>query len=204
MALPNNLSKEAALILGLLSQLPGWTGRTKFVKLVYLVDNMHAEHLGASITGFRYHWDNYGPNAVGNGIVATLESLSEHGLVRQFEGSTPQYGSKVFNYRVSPEVNPSGLPLSADDWMFIRAVIKKHGRENRDRVVRAAKATLPMKGATQYDSLTLQSKPEIQERGRRILSNAKLMAQVDESLQSREPDISLEELKASYAEPPDH
>ena len=84
--------------------------------------------------------------------------------------------------------------------MFIVSIVKKYGKQNRESVVRAAKATLRMKDAEQHTSLELRLNPDLEERQGQVLSNPVLMAKVEESLQSREPGISLEELKASYAE----
>ena len=193
------MSKEEAVILGLLSQLPGATGRTKLVKLVYLVDNLWAEHAGRSLTGYRYHWDNYGPNAVGNEIVATLDGLSAAGLVHLSQGSTP-YGNPAYYYRASQACDQAQLPLSSDEWMFVQSVTKRFGKLNRESVVKAAKATLPMRNATQGDVLVLEANPDIEATRKSVLSNADLMAQVDASLLSDDPGIPLEELKASYAQ----
>ena len=193
------LSKSEAVILGLLSQLQRPTGRTKLVKLVYLVDNMRAEQLGTPITGFKYHRDNYGPNATGNRIVAALDGLGEVGLIQSSTGTTP-YGNPAYYYRAAAQVDLSELPLSPDDWMFIVSIVKKYGKQNRESVVRAAKATLRKKDAEQRTSLELRLNPDLEERQGQVLSNSALMAQLEESLQSREPGISLEELKASYAE----
>ena len=193
------MSKEEAVILGLLSQLPGPTGRTKLVKLVYLVDNLWAEHTGGPLTGYRYHCDNYGPNAIGNQIVATLDGLSGSGLMQSSQGPTP-YGNPAFYYRASQACDPAQLPLSPDEWMFIQSVTKRFGKLNRESVAKVAKATLPMRNAAQGDVLVLEANPDVEAIQRRILSNADLMAQVDESLLSGDPGISLEELKASYAQ----
>ena len=193
------MSKGEAVILGLLSQLPGSTGRTKLVKLVYLVDNLWAEHSGGPLTGYRYHWDNYGPNAVGNEIVATLDGLNDSGLMHSSQGPTP-YGNAAYFYRVSLACDPAQLPLSPDEWMFIQSVTKRFGKLNRESVVKVAKATLPMRNAAQGDVLVLKANPDVEAVQRRILSNTGLMAQVDESLLSDDPGISLEELKASYAQ----
>lgn len=192
-------SKGEAVILGLLSQLQGATGRTKLVKLVYLVDNLWAEHSGESLTGYRYHWDNYGPNAVGNEIVATLDGLNDSGLLRSSQGSTP-YGNPAYYYRASQACDPAQLPLSSDEWMFIQSITKRFGKLNREYVVKVAKATLPMKNATQGDVLVLEANPDIEATRKSVLSNADLMAQVNEALLSDHLGIPLEELKASYAQ----
>ena len=195
----NSLSKDEAVLLGLLSQLKHGVLRTKFVKLVYLIDNLRAEHLGEPLTSFRYHWDHYGPNALGNQIVESLESLSRRGLVRQTRKLTP-YENYASYYAATAEVEPVNLPLSADDWAFIRAVVKAHGSKSRSQVVSAAKATLPMRRARQYALLTLGASPEIEHRQKKAFSNQSLAKQAEEALASQEPGIPLDELKALYAE----
>ena len=51
------------------------------VKLVYLVDYVHYQHYGETVTGFHYCWDHYGPNAVGHGIVREANELAYHCLL---------------------------------------------------------------------------------------------------------------------------
>ena len=197
----SKLNKDESVILSLLSQLPRPIGRTAFVKMVYLVDNLHSEHLGTPITGFHYHWDHYGPNATGNQIVTTLESLSERGLVKRTSKLTP-YENVEYTYAAADKDVSAKLPLSADEWLFISAVVKEYGSKTRAQVVKAAKATLPMQGIEQYAPLVLQLNPAIQERQERILSNQKLMEQVEKSFEEGESGISLEELRASCGKSP--
>ena len=78
-----NLSREEAVILGLLWALNHSVLRTKFVKLMYLLDNYCFEQTGSTMTDITYHWDHYGPNAVGNAITDLLSILSKKGLARQ-------------------------------------------------------------------------------------------------------------------------
>ena len=193
------VNRGEAVIMALLSQLPHGVGRTKLVKLVYLVDNMRAEHIGRPLTGFNYFWDNYGPNAKGNLIVATLDDMERRGLIYQKQGTTP-HGGPRYHYTLSPDVTAEDLPLEPDEWMFIRSIVNAYGELNTEAVVKASKKTAPMQNVAQGDALRLKKDPAIEERQAKILSNVALMEQIDRSLQSPQGGITLEELKAHYAQ----
>ena len=64
------------VILSVLAKVGGGVPATKLVKLVYLVDYMHYQHFGETVTGLEYQWDHYGPNAVQHGIVSAAEGLA--------------------------------------------------------------------------------------------------------------------------------
>ena len=196
------MDRVEAVILGMLSKLRNPVGRTKFVKLVYLADNLRAEHLGDSLTGLSYCWDYYGPNASGSELRTALDRLGERGMVHLTRRLTP-YENYEFRYAVTERVHPEDLPLSTDDWMFIGAVVKEYGGKPRAAVVSASKATLPMQGAKQFQTLEWKKNPEIERRHQRVLSNADLMNQIDESLHLKEKGVkglSLEELRLRLAE----
>ena len=195
------MDRDEAVILGLLSRLKGRTVRTKFVKLVYLIDNLRAEHLGEPMTGLRYHWDHFGPDSVGHRIVKTLEKLCEDGLVQQSKRQIDDENYASY-YRAAPKLDPRELPLLAHDWIFIDAVIKEHGGKRWNEVVRAAKATAPMQGATQYDILVLKKNEDIERRHEELDADEELARQRKEARNSTGRRISLDELKARYAESP--
>lgn len=196
------MDRLEAVILGMLSKLRNPVGRTKFVKLVYLVDNLRAEHLGDSLTGLYYRWDYYGPNASGSEIRTALDRLGERGMVHMTRRLTP-YENYEFRYAVTERVRPEDLPLSTDDWMFIGAVVKEYGGKPRAAVVSASKATLPMQGAKQFQVLEWKRNPEIERRRERVLSNKDLMDQINESLRLKEKGakaLPLEEIKLNLAQ----
>ncbi len=193
------LSKKEGVLLGLLSQLKSPVVRTKFVKLVYLVDHLRAEHLGAPLTGFEYHWDHYGPNSIGNEVVNVLESLSEHGMVRQVQRLTP-YENYATYYAVTEAARETVLPLTADDWAFIRSVVKRHGNRSRSEVVRASKDTAAVRRASQYRPLQLERNQDIQRRTDALFSDEARVAQIEQALAEEGVGTSLEDIKALYAE----
>ncbi len=83
--------------------------------MTYLLDNLHFEQVGHTMTGFDYHWDYYGPNAVGNAIVDTLTKLGTKGFVCDTQKLTP-FENFANYYRVI-EVDTEELPLSDTDWL---------------------------------------------------------------------------------------
>lgn len=42
--------------------------RTKLVKLIYFTDFIYHQHKGHTLTGLKYTWEKFGPNAVSNRI----------------------------------------------------------------------------------------------------------------------------------------
>ena len=76
-----DLNRRESVVLGLLHAYGKEILRTKLVKMTYLLDNLHFEQVGKTMTGYDYHWDYYGPNAVGNAIIDTLSKLRTKGLV---------------------------------------------------------------------------------------------------------------------------
>lgn len=195
------MERGEAVILGVLSRLKSPVGRTKFVKLVYLADNCHSEQLGRSLTEFSYCWDEFGPNAVGNQIVALLGNLTRQGQVVMTERQTP-YGDSEYRYAVTRSVD-ADLPLSAEDWLFINAVAHEYGGKSLAAVKRAAYETAPMQGVQQFDVLELKENSDIKHRHERILSNERFMGGIVESLRLKEQGevgVSLKELKVLLAE----
>lgn len=149
------LTRDEAVVLGLLSQFRRPVLRTKLVKLIYLLDNLRFENTGEQATDFRYIWDYYGPNALGNAITDTLASLAARDLVSMTEKLTP-YENYAHYYKVGASVDVSKLPLDVHDWAFITAIVGKYGKLNRSAVVAASKQTTPMKRAARFALLELQ------------------------------------------------
>ena len=191
--------RSEAVILGILSKLSRPVLRTKFVKLVYLADNCRAEQLGEPLTDFTYHWDQFGPNAVDDGIVSTLLVLVTKSLV---DMTVIETSRGYLGYRYRTAVDPATLPLSSDDWVFISGVVDRYGSCSLPEVKNAAYATPPMQDIRQFDELELRRDPEIAHRQERVLSNERLQKQVAESLRLREQGeegIDLDELKVLLA-----
>ena len=194
------LDRADAILLGLLCAVRREVVRTKFVKLTFLLDNLFFEQIGETMTGFTYHWDHYGPNAVGDVITQRLSALSRRGLVRETQRLTP-YENYANYYKVADSVDAAALPLSSDDWVFISAIIKKYGRLPREAVVRAAKQTPPVVNARQYEILRFVTNPKAEALKRSFAKDREFAKATKRALSSAGPSkVGIEELRAERAE----
>lgn len=157
----DDLTHEEATILGLLGQFKGPVLRTKFVKLVYLLDQTRYQTTGTQSTSFTYQWDHYGPNALGNAIVDTLDRLVERRAVVMTQRLTP-YENYAYYYQADRRIDIDSLPLTTDDWVFIKSTFDRFGRMRREQIVSASKNTEPVKKAEQYEALQLTMSPAAQ------------------------------------------
>lgn len=193
-----NLSKQEAVLLGLLCQLRREVLRTKFVKLVYLLDNLYFENMSTTLSGFTYHWDHYGPNTVGSALVAKLAELASKGLVADIQKLTP-YENYANYYRCTESVRVEKLPLSDTDWAFIRLAIKKYGRLSREAIVAESKRTAPMQNITQYDILQFRPNAAIEELKRAFLEDKAFIRDTQKALTPSGECIELGELREELA-----
>ena len=131
----------------------GPVNRTHLVKLVYLTDYIYAQHTGSTLTGFRYSWDNYGPNALGNRIVKSADVLDSAGLISIHETYTP-YGSSKFLYRIVEGVGVP--PIDGLEERVIEEVARTYGAMDWKAVVEASKQTEPVLAASQGDILKFE------------------------------------------------
>lgn len=194
-----NLRRDEAVILGLLSQLRGKVVRTKFVKLMYLLDNTHFEHMGYPMTGIAYHWDHFGPNAVGQAITDTLTDLAARNFVSMTQSLTP-YENYANNYCITETVRPEKLPIDEKDWAFIGTIVKRFGRKSREAVVAESKRTAAVQQAQQYDVLEFVANDKIETLKQAFLADHKFAQETSQALDSQSGDwVSLEELRAEVA-----
>ena len=154
------MDRTQAVLVGLLYAMGKEVYRTKLVKLAYLMDEAYYRIRGQTLTGLDYTWDHYGPNATDNAIPRCLDEIVESGAITMIERRTP-YNNSAYAYSVSPDCDPADLPLSGDDWIEIHTVVHNYGSMNRDQIVRASKATAPMRGATQYEKLVFTQDPPL-------------------------------------------
>lgn len=193
------LNREEAVVLGLLSQIGRKVGRTKLVKMVYLLDNTRFEHLGDTMTGITYHWDHYGPNDMSNTITGLLSDLGSRQLVCMTQSLTP-YENYVNNYSTTNFVKPQELPLSTEDWVFIDANVNKYGRQRRETVVAESKRTAPVQQAQQYDVLEWVKNDRIERLKQSFFDDGKFVEETVQALNGPVGDwITLDELRAEVA-----
>ena len=188
------MSRPAAVLAGILCALKHGEYRTKIVKLTYLLDEANFRLRGETMTGFEYVWDNYGPNAEGNAIVAEMDKMTDQGVLTMHTHSI--MGNAAYRYEINPKYPVRGLPLSKDDWVSICEVIHKYGRLNRERIVAKSKNTRPMCNAQQGDDLVFTQDPIIT---REDISTDPFWQDTLEAMNNPGKTVSLEDLQTSCA-----
>ena len=141
------------VILSVLAKAGGRVPATKLVKLVYLVDYIHYQHFGETVTGLEYQWDNYGPNAVKHGIISKAEWLAQENQINYRPANNLWSGTaKYFN-----SIPDSAIPTLPDTVeMVISDVVNRYGKLSVRDITAASKKTGPFKKASQYDMLTME------------------------------------------------
>ncbi len=132
------------VILNIMAELGVQVQAMQLVKLVYLVDYVHFQHFGETVTGFEYHWDRFGPNAIKHGIIAAAEPL----LSERKSG----YGSRYFS--LEPDTPIPALPARVQ--MVLSDVVHRYGKLSVEEITAVSKETAPFEGARPYDRLQME------------------------------------------------
>ncbi len=193
-----DLNRRESVVLGLLHAYGKEILRTKLVKMTYLLDNLHFEQVGKTMTGYDYHWDYYGPNAVGNAIVDTLSKLRTKGLVSDTQKLT-SFETFANYYRVM-DVDPEELELNDSDWLYIHGIVKRYGPMTRQRVVAESKKALPMQGVNQFDILKFTSNPNNERLREAFFEDKDFVRMTTEAMSGCHEKISLDELRAEVTQ----
>ena len=156
--------KAGAVIQAFLALLGRRASRTQIVKLVFLADNLCYESTGRTITGTRYMWDNYGPNAVDNSIADTTDELVEERKICRAVG---QYkGSHTYNYWVNDSSaiwRKTASLLSDVECQIVRDIARKYGRYNASDLANMSRKTKPFENAKQYEILRFKQSERARE-----------------------------------------
>ena len=152
-----------SVIQRVLTMVGGRVPATKLVKLVYLVDYVHYQHFGETVTGFEYQWDHFGPNAVQHGIVSAAQRLAGKNLIN-YETAGNQYGSQYGGitkyFSAIPDAEIPTLDAAAE--MVMSDVVSRYGKLSVKQITAVSKNTRPFKNASQYDMLSMeQSAPAV-------------------------------------------
>ena len=190
-----NLTHDEAIILGILGQFENPVLRTKIVKLVFLLDQSRHQATGRQATSYGYTWDHHGPNAKGNAVTYALEGLEQKNAVAMTKELTP-YGNPAFRYEMTEHVDLKDLPLTPDDWVFIKSAFDRFGMMGREQIVATSKQTDAVRGANQYDDLCLTFSPTAQRLQREFSADAEFVQSTLAGASLSGAWISWEELKA--------
>ena len=115
---------------------------TKLVKLTYLVDYLHYQHHGRTLTGFQYMWDHFGPNAIGHAIVAEAQELVVAEQAAMYCDSNV-HGSQTNYYKVAPGISVMPLPGYAE--MLVDDIVRQYGGLSIEDITEVTKQTKPFK-----------------------------------------------------------
>ena len=142
-----------SVIQNILARVGGGVPATKLVKLVYLVDYVHYQHFGETVTGLEYQWDHYGPNAVKHGIVSAAESLARKNQITyttsgNLHGGVTKYFSGIQDCEIPT--------LDAKAEMVVSDVVSRYGQLPVKKITEVSKRTSPFKNASQHDMLTME------------------------------------------------
>ena len=158
--------------------------RTRLVKLVYLADNRFFESTGRTLTGNAYMWDHYGPNAVGNAIVAEAGELVDLGVIRMFVGVSA-YGGGAYRYWVdSPEEawELARNDLDASELQVLMEAVEEYGGLDVGSLVRESKETRPFARAEQYSVLEMEQSPRARELREALASDRGFMEEAESGI----------------------
>ena len=127
---------------------------TKLVKLVYLVDYTHYQHYGETLTGLKYDWDQFGPNAEGHAIIVNANELASTGE-RVKGNSTPNiYRAQTNTFRFVP--SEKWPQLSDVGEMIVDDIIAQYGHTSVSEITRRSKETVPFENAVQFSQLQME------------------------------------------------
>lgn len=147
------MTTARALILRTLAELDAPVNSTRLVKLVYLMDYIHFQSCGSTITGFKYMWDHFGPNAVGHAIVSEAQSLAKSGKVKATTEFNIHGGFTIF-FQKDPSAEMPRLTPEAE--IIMKDVIAQYGRLTTEVITKKTKETSPFKHAKQYEVLEMK------------------------------------------------
>ena len=152
------IQKTRAAIKAVLALSGKRISRTQLVKLVYLADNSFHESTGKTITGRTYTWDRFGPNAVGNAIVAEADKLVFDSDIRMRSSETI-YGSHKYEYWIEDPKSSIETIMSCfndGERQVLTDVVKQYKNLPLPTLVKMSKKTHPFSESQQYDLLDLQ------------------------------------------------
>lgn len=124
--------------------------RTKLVKLIYFTDYIYHQHEGRTLTGLKYMWDNFGPNAISNRIVIEADVLAKRELIR-IKPQPNASGETSYLYRAEPDAPAEKLDPLAE--AIMADVLAKYRSYTPARIVNASKKTPPFEHAQMGDVL---------------------------------------------------
>jgi len=174
--------------------------RTRLVKLIYLADNLYYEHFGETITGLRYMWDDFGPNAVSNAVVKEVDNLVQDDYACMKVG-TSMYGGESYLYSMGPKKIeiPDEVLCHLKRQILLDTVNRFQGK-SLGQVIAASKKTKPFREVSQYEVLDMSQSSDYQSLMNSITSDNKIMSEIKVAIAAGEEaeGMQLQEVKQKY------
>ena len=148
-----NVDRASQVVLRVMERVGQFIPSTKMVKLVYLVDYTYYQHYGETLSGLKYQWDHYGPNALDHAIVGNAESLTNDQLLER-KSRTTTHGGPMYLYRLAETTSPARLSDAGE--MVIDDIVAQYGWLSVRAITEVSKETAPFKNANQYDILPME------------------------------------------------
>ena len=174
--------------------------RTRLIKLVYLADNLYNEHFGETLTGLRYMWDSYGPNAVSNAVVVEVENLVQDDYACMKVG-TSMYGGENYLYSVGPKkMEISDDVLNQIERQILFDTVNRFKGKPLGQVVEASKKTKPFREASQYEILNMSQSSSYKSVLDSITGDSTIMSEIKGAIETGEEaeGVHLQEVKQKY------
>ncbi len=194
------IDKVRAAIMTVLETSNESVHRTRLIKLVYLADNLYYEHFGETITGLRYMWDEFGPNAVSNAVVEEADNLVRDDYTSMKVGVSI-YGGKNYLYSMGPrKIEISDEVLNQLERQFLLDTVNRFKGKPLGQVVAASKKTKPFREGSQYEVLNMSQSSDYQSLLNSITSDNKIMSEIKEAIATgKEAEgMELQEVKQKY------
>lgn len=152
------MSDAQNLIFRILERLGTPVNLTRLVKLTYFIDYTYFQNFGRTFTGLVYHWDDYGPNAVGHAIRGEANILAQKRIV-QLTLTPNIYGGTTSNYQTIKGATKIALPPEVE--LIVADIVAQYGRLNTEQITAASKKTAPFQNAIQYQLLDLKQTNQV-------------------------------------------
>ena len=174
--------------------------RTRLVKLIYWADNLYYEHFGETITGLRYMWDDFGPNAVSNAVVKEADKLVQDDYACMKVG-TSIYGSENYLYSMGQKkIEITDEVLNHFERQILIDTVNHFKGKSLGQVVAASKKTKPFQEVSQYEVLSMSQSSDYQSLLNSITSDNRIMSEIKEAIEAGEEaeGMELQEVKQKY------
>lgn len=176
----------------------GKVGRTKLVKLIYLIDERFYSHHGRTLTGHVYIYDDWGPNAVGHAIAKVGDELRDEKVV-DIEPDPHAPTGHGFLYRPGEAISAYG-EVSEPGREVVEDILREYGHMSRDQITKASKATRPFAShPAKYERLQMTTLEDSATAALLRLSKEAEDFPASDSTDSEPDDLSWEERPGSWA-----